>query len=198
MVDAVCDKLTHILRTNLKDIDDKKAEIINFGIKSIVSEFSKTTVLLAAAYALGVLNYIIIAIVSFGTYRIFAGGFHAKSHIGCLTTNSIMLFSIVYSSFFINTYLNYICFLIFLINCIIIYLYAPADVEEKPVVSKKLRRKLKYQSFIVMSMIFIVSLIMVDRVIANILILSTFFESLTLLPISYRLMKCRHGYGEAI
>lgn len=198
MVDAVSDKLTHVLKTKLKDIDDKKAEIINFGIKSLVSEFSKTVILLAAAYALGMLNYIIIAIVSFGTYRIFAGGFHAKTHLGCLSVNSTMLFSIVYISFIVETYFNYIFIIIFLFNCIIIYLYAPADVEEKPIISKKLRRKLRFQSFVAMSVIFIVSIIMVDRVIANILILSTFFESLTLLPISYRLMKCRHGYGEAI
>ena len=193
MIDVLSHKLTNQIKNNFPEIDEQKAEIINFGIQSIVSEISKTTIILTVAYFLGVLNLILTAIVAFGVYRTFAGGFHAKSHLACLLTNSMLFFSIVYLSLFLEHYLAFIYIMIYLFNCYVVYFYAPADVEEKPILSNKLKKKLKLKSFIVMSSIFLISISIHNRIFTNLLILATFFESFTLLPISYKIMKCKHG-----
>ena len=193
MIDVLSHKLTNQIKNNFPEIDEQKAEIINFGIQSIISEISKTIIILTVAYFLGVLNLILTAIVVFGMYRTFAGGFHAKSNLACLLTNSMLFFSIVYLSVFLEYYLEFIYIMIYLFNCYVIYFYAPADVEQKPILSKKLRKKLKIKSFVVMSLIFILSLIIYNRILTNILILATLFESITLLPISYKIMDCKHG-----
>jgi accessory gene regulator B len=198
MVDAISNKLTYLIQKNVADVNNEKAEIINFGIKSILSEVIKSLIIFTAAYFLGVLPYIIIALLSFGTYRTFAGGFHAKTQLKCLISNSSILFGIVFLSYIEYTYVLWAYGLIFIINCLLIHLYAPADVEERPIVSKKLRKRLKIQSYIVMSMIFAIALILIkDQLIKNILIYATLFESLSLLPISYKLMKCNHGCTNA-
>lgn len=197
MVDAICDKLTYLIKINVNGITDEKAEIINFGIKSIVSEITKFSILITIAYMLGILRYTLVALIGFGIYRSFAGGFHAKTHLECFLSTSFIVFSNVYISLNIlpnvkNIELLYI--IIFLTNCLIIYKYAPADVEEKPILSKRLRKRLKIQSYIVMGLVFFAALVVIDnRTITNMLILSTMFESLTMLPVSYKLMRCRHG-----
>lgn len=199
MVDAFCDRLTNLIKNNLPDINDEKAEIINFGIKSIVSSTSKIFVILLLAYLLGVLNYAIITIVGFGIYRMFAHGAHASKHITCLLASSLMVFSNVYLSRLQLPYVEVVYLFIYLFNCMVIYLYAPADVEEKPILSVKIRKRLKKQSFLVMTGIFVVGLwVIKDEIITNVLVFSTFFETLTLLPITYKIMGCKPSNGVII
>jgi accessory gene regulator B len=198
MIDAFCDKLTCVIRTNVQGIDDEKAEIINFGIKSIVSEVSKLIIILLSAYLFGIFNYVIIAIASHGLYRIYAGGFHAKTHLMCLTTGAIIIYGNVLLSMYIgaNFYkAGLIYLIIYILNCFMIYRYAPADVEEKPIISMKLRKKLRVKSFVVMSLIIILSyFVIIDPIIAKVLLISTLFESITLMPLSYKLVGCKYGY----
>lgn len=197
MVDAVSSRLTGLIKSNVPDIDEEKAEIINYGIRSMLSEISKTIIVLLIAYALGVVNYVIAAIIGYAVYRNFAGGFHAPTHLICLSTSMILIFTNVYFSILItstsiNLYIIYA--MIFIFNYIVIYLYAPADVEQKPILSKKLRKKLKRGSFIVVAVIFIFSIFVVtDPVLRNILIFATLAESLAQLPISYKIMRCKHS-----
>ncbi len=195
MVDAFCDKLTCLIRNNVQDID----EIINFGIKSIFSEISKAFIILLTAYFLGILHLAVIAMVATGIYRSLAGGAHARSHIACLATSMTLIFSNIYISGVLAAYgsinIEYIYLFIFLFNSIIIYVYAPGDTEEKPILSKKLRHRLKINSFIALSLIVFIAITFIKtNIVANVIILSTFFQSLTLLPVSYKIMKCKHGH----
>ena len=198
MIDAFCEKLTCVIQTNVQGIDEEKAEIINFGIKSIVSEVSKLLIILLSAYLLGILNYVIIAVVSHGLYRTYAGGFHAKTHLICLTTSMVIVYSNICLSIYIGTNFNklwLIYILVYSFNCFMIYLYAPADVEEKPILSKTLRKKLRTEAFLVMNAIIAISLFAISNyIIANILLFSTLFVSITLMPISYKVIGCKHGY----
>ena len=41
MLNKICTFLTNKIRKNLPDVDDERAEVINFGLQNIIGEFPK-------------------------------------------------------------------------------------------------------------------------------------------------------------
>ena len=56
MVDKICDFLTNKIRNKMPDVNDERAEVINYGIHLIVGEIPKTFIFIAIAAILGVLK----------------------------------------------------------------------------------------------------------------------------------------------
>ena len=54
MVDKICDYLTNKIRNKMPEVDDERAEIINYGIHLIVGEIPKTFIFIVVAWLLGV------------------------------------------------------------------------------------------------------------------------------------------------
>lgn len=54
MIDKICKFLTDKMRKEMPDIDDEKAEIINYGLQNIIGEIPKIFIMLGIAYLLGV------------------------------------------------------------------------------------------------------------------------------------------------
>ncbi|MFZ5988703.1 MAG: accessory gene regulator ArgB-like protein [Bacillota bacterium] len=190
----LCSNITNTIRLRIKSIDQEKAEIINYGLYLWVTDVIKLAITLSLAYILGVLGFTLITLISFGVLRTFSGGAHAKTFLGCLSTNSIITFSIVYSSLLLSyldpmipgSILLPVCFLI-------IYLYAPADHENKPVVSKKQRQRFRILAYIILLLEYIIALAFTHQPISNILIIAPFAASLLMLPAAYKLTGSRHS-----
>jgi len=197
MVDALSNKLTLMIKMNVKDVDDEKAEIINYGLICFLSFITKTIIILLVSYLLGILDLTVIAIVSLGFYRAFAGGAHANSHMICLFTSFIIFLGPVYLGKFIFSLFSNIEILylfIFILNCVIIYYYAPADVEQKPILSKNLRERLRMQSAFSMSLVIVLALTIIkNHTISNVLVATTLVESITMIPLFYKLIGCKYG-----
>jgi len=198
MVDALSNKLTLMIKMNVKDVDNEKAEIINYGLKCFISSISKCIVIVLLSYFLGILDLVIISMISFCFYRTFAGGAHAKTHIACLLSSSAIFISSVYIAMYTSFYFgktSKIYLLIFIINLIIIYLYAPADVKQKPILNKNFRKRMRVCSFLSMSLIIIFALAVINNnLISNLIVLTTLFQGITMLPIFYKILGCEYGY----
>ena len=54
MVDKICNFLTDKIRKEMPEIDDQKAEEINYGIQLIVGEIPKLFIMVAIAFLLGI------------------------------------------------------------------------------------------------------------------------------------------------
>ena len=54
MIEKICFYLTNRIRKKLPDIDDEKAEIINYGLQIVIGEIPKIFVLILIAFLLGV------------------------------------------------------------------------------------------------------------------------------------------------
>ena len=178
--------------TKYKTPDD--LEILRYGIYVLITDMVKTTVLLTTAYLLGLIQYTIFAIAAIGLLRIFVGGVHAKTFWGCLIANSSMLLSVSYLSANIIKHFSLILFIISLTAILITtYLYAPSDIENKPVRGKKHRRKLRTISF---SIIFAYSFLIYflrNNAFSVILTFSFLVNSVMILPVTYRITKNRTG-----
>ena len=55
MVDKICDYLTNKIRKQMPEMDDERAEVINYGLHLVVGEVPKTFVFIAIAAILGVI-----------------------------------------------------------------------------------------------------------------------------------------------
>ena len=81
----------------------------------------------------------------------------------------------------------------------VIYFFAPADTEMKPIVSKKLRKKLRVFSYVGMTLTILIGRFLItDITIRNIFIFGTFIQSIAMLPFMYRLVGTKYEYRDGI
>ena len=62
MIEKLCNKLTLKIRNKMPEIDDERAEVINYGLQLVIGEIPKTFILILIAYALGVLKLTIFSL----------------------------------------------------------------------------------------------------------------------------------------
>ena len=197
MVDKICDYLTNKIKKQMPEVDDERAEIINYGIHLVVGEIPKTFVFIAIAALLGVLKEFFISMLVIFPYRAFSGGFHLKTHIGCIVATSLMYCGIAFLSQFqlFDNNVKYILIpVVWVFGMVMCKLYAPADTENVPILRKKDRRIKQILSYVVLTITLVIGAIINDYVISNIIILGMFFQTLTITRIAYKLTNNKYVY----
>ncbi len=197
MIDKICTFLTNKIRKEMPDVDDEKAEIINYGLQNIIGEIPKLFIMLAIAYLLGVFKLALFTFVVLFPYKGASGGFHLKTHLGCIIVTTIFYCVIPFIAQHIS--ISEITKLIVVIavwifGIIMIKLYAPADTEDVPILTKKERRKKQIFSYISFSIGLIASLVIKDNTISNILILANLMQTISITKLAYRLTNNKYGY----
>lgn len=197
MIDKICLYLTNKIQKSMPDIDNERAEIINYGLQNILGEIPKTFILLGIAYALGIFKLAILSFFIILPYRFFSGGFHLKSHLGCIIGTSIIYCGNVYISQIISfePYIKYIFTIaVWIFAIIMIKLYAPADTENVPILRKKDRKIKQIASYIVVTISLIISILVKDNIISNMIIFGMLIQTCTITKIAYKLTKNKYGY----
>ena len=54
MIEKICDYLVMKMKKQLPDIDDEKAEVLNYGLQLIIGEIPKIFLLIILAFLLGI------------------------------------------------------------------------------------------------------------------------------------------------
>lgn len=197
MVDKFCDYLTNKIRLESPEIDDERAEVINYGVHLIVGEIPKFFIIMGVAYLLGVLELTILSFLLILPYRSASGGFHLKTHIGCIV-GSILFYcgiGLLGKYLILETIIKYIViFCIWLFGMIMVKLYAPADTENVPIISKSERKKKRVLSYIALTVSIIVSLFIQEPVISNIIVYGMLFQSISITRLAYKLTNNKYGY----
>lgn len=186
----------------MPDVDDEKAEVINYGLQLVFGEIPKTFIIITIAYLCGVLKLTILALLFIIPYKTFSGGVHLKTHIGCIIATSLFYIgNAVISKNIVLTpvYAKYILALaIWMFSLIMIKLYAPADTEAVPILRKKDRRLKRNLSYITMTLTIIAGVLIKNTVISNLLIFGTFIQTISITKLIYKLTKSKYGYAEYI
>lgn len=197
MVDKICTFLTNRIRKEMPDIDDERAEVINYGIQIIFGEIPKIFIMLAVALVLGIFKETLISFLFLIPYRGTSGGFHAKTHIGCILTTCIMYCGVAFLSKYIilTETIKYITIgIVWIFGMIMIKLYAPADTEDVPILALKDRKKKRIVSYISFTIGLILAMVIKDNIISNILLFGNFVQTLTITKLAYKLSKNKYGY----
>ena len=202
MIEKICIALTKKIRKEMPEIDDERAEVINYGLQLVIGEIPKTAILLIIAWLLGVLKLAILAVLLILPYKTVSGGVHLKTHIGCIIATTMMYIGNAFLSQYIiwnPSYLKYIIVVvIWLFSMIMIKRYAPADTQNVPILRKKERKIKQILSYIFMTITLILGLIVKNNTISNLLIIGTLLQTITITKFMYKLTKNKYGYLEYI
>lgn len=197
MVDKICDHLTNKIKQTVPDINDEKAEIINYGIHLIVGEIPKTFIFIGLAAIFGILKDFFLTILIIFPYRAFSGGFHLKTHLGCIVGTSSFYCGIPYIAkmFSLDLKTKIICtILTWIFGIIMCKLYAPADTENVPILRKKDRRKKQICSYIILTITLAIGLFINNSLVSNIIILGMFGQTLLITRLAYKITNNKYGY----
>lgn len=197
MIEKICLFLTNRIRKEMPEIDDEKAEVINYGLQNIVGEIPKVFLMLIVAFVLGIFKWALITFIIFLPYRGASGGFHLKTHLGCILGTIIFYCGIPFLAKYLilsEIVKYFVIGILWIFGMIMIKLYAPADTEDVPILAKKDRRKKQIASYLTFSMGLIIALLISNTMVVNILILGSFLQTISITKLAYRLTNNKYGY----
>ncbi len=197
MIDKICTFLTNKIRKEMPEMDDEKAEVINYGLQNIVGEIPKVFLIFIIAYIFGMLKEVLFMFIVLTPYRGASGGFHLKTHLGCILGTTTFYCGIVFLSqnIVLDEMIKYILIGVgWIFGMIMIKLYAPADTENVPILSEKERKRKQILAYITYSLGLIAAIFITNSVISNILIFGNLIQTLTITKFAYRLTKNKYGY----
>lgn len=202
MIEKLCNRLTKKIQNKMPEIDNERAEVINYGLQLVMGEIPKTIIILAIAYVFGALKLSILALLFVMPYKTFSGGVHLKTHIGCIVATSLFYVgnaflskSIVLEPFYIKYILIAV---IWIFSVFMIKLYAPADTENVPILRKKDRDLKRNLSYITMTLTLIVGIFIKNSTISNLLIFGTLLQTISISKFTYIITNSKYGYLEYI
>lgn len=198
MIDKFCNFVTRKIKENVANIDEEKEMVIDFGIKMIFGELPKIVILIAVGFILGIGWETSILFCLLCIYRSFTGGFHLKTHTGCMITTIILYIAPVILAKYTPTTQQYIIYIITalmgIMSIILITKYAPADTENIPIISKRERKSKKIKAYISLVVLLIIILFSSNQTISFMIFYGMFLQNLTITPIAYKLTKNKYGY----
>lgn len=199
MIDKICNVILKRIKTEMPQMDDERAEVINYGLQLIIGEIPKLFIMLAIAYLLGVLKLTILAYFILLPYKYFVGGVHAKSHLACIiTTPAIYCGNALISKILVipNVYRYLAVILVWIFSMIVISIYAPADTENVPILRKSERKFKKIMSYVMMTLSLVIAIVLKDKyvVISNILIIGCLIHSIFITRPMYKFYHNKYGY----
>lgn len=164
---------------------------MKFGMEVLLINLSKALVLFLVGAQLNLLKETIFMTLIFGSVRKSAFGLHAKSSIVCTIVTLLMFVGGSYIGHYLNLN-NYEIALIFTLFNILLYKYAPADTEKHPLISEKLRKKLRKETVSTGILLMIITVIIPSQLIKSLIVLSVGFEVINILPITYKIFNRRY------
>ena len=197
MIDKICDQLTKQIQKKMPEIEEERAEIINYGIHLIVGEIPKIFIFLAIAAILGIFKEFCIVILVIFPYRAVSGGFHLKTHLGCITATTVYYCGIAYISrfsFLVGNVKYVVIPLVWIFGMVMCRLYAPADTENMPILRKKERKIKQILSYVILTITLIVGLIIPNEKVINSIVLGMFIQSIMISRLAFRLTKNQYGH----
>lgn len=181
----------------MPEIDDEKAEVINYGLQNIVGEIPKIFLIFIIAFFLGILKEVFITFLVLLPYKSFSGGFHLKTHLGCIIGTTVFYCGIVILSKYIvlSEIIKYIIIIAtWIFGIFMIKLYAPADTENVPILETKVRKQKQILSYICLTIGLIAAAIIKDNLISNILIFGNLLQTISITKLAYKLTNNKYGY----
>lgn len=172
-------------------ISETKIAELEYGFLAFYLTLTKFMVILALAWVLNIIPVILTVTVTFMFVRTWAGGVHAETSLTCLITTSAIYFGVAFCAIYTQIPKNVLIGLAG-VAIILIGIYAPADIANKPIRGSKHKCKLKKLSLL-FSIVFIAISFFVTPILQSAIILSIFVESLMITPLAYKLTNTQGG-----
>ena len=197
MIEKFCEYLVELIRKQMPEMDDDQAAVVLYGIEIIIGEIPKIFLMFITGFLLGYWWQTLAAFFLILPYKVCSGGFHLKTHIGCiLCTNIIYCGNAILSSLIVLP--DNIKWLLVAVTAILGILcvtkYAPADTENLPILTKKERHTKKALSYLFLGINLIAVIFVPNTIVSNILLFGTIIQTLSITKLAYKLTKNQSGY----
>lgn len=200
MIDKFCEFLTNKIRKQMPEIDDERAEIILYGVKLIIGETPKFFIMIGLAIILGIWWQTLLAFFLMLPYRAMSGGFHLKTHLGCIVCTNLFYCGNAFLSStwtFPNQISKFITIIsVFIFGIIMVSIYAPADTENVPILTKKERTTKKILSFVFLLINMLIAIFVPNNIISNLMIFGTLLQTIFITRPAYIITNNKYGYEE--
>ena len=190
MLDKIAQKITNQIVLNVEGTTPEKAEQIEYGLYVFISDTLKLFAVLLTAAILGQLKYAAVACAVFAVAKSYWGGVHAKTQIACIITHFTFVFGTVYLAQAIN--LQYLNIVLFAVAGILIFLYVPADLPSKPIISLKRKKELQIKSAIVWTAFLVISFLVPGNY-SNTISIMALLSAINTTPVAYKVTGNRRG-----
>lgn len=197
MIEKFCNYILGKMKKKMPEITDEQGEAILYGLQLLVGEAPKMILLFGVSFICGFGLEMLFAYFAIMPYRTSSGGFHLHTHLGCIIGSVVFYYGIIVISKFLvlDSIAKYILIgLSFVFGILMVSIYAPADTENVPIISKKERKRKKILSYITLILTLVVAIIIKNQVYSNILIVGTIIQSLSITRIAYKLTNNKYGY----
>jgi accessory gene regulator B len=167
---------------------EKKRPILKYGLETIYLTATKLILIVLISIILGLFKEMLLFMIAYNLLRLFAFGLHASKSYICLITSTLVFITIPYVSTIIevNVYIKILVSMFCLISFI---LYAPADTEKRPIVSKKRRMIYKVFSSLILTIYIVLIFVLKNDFIVNTIIFAMLTETFMIHPLSYKMFK---------
>lgn len=170
------------------EYDEEKLELVEYGLEVIYLTFTKVIIIYSLAYFLDILLETFLVSLCYNLIRFTAFGLHATKSIYCLIISLLTFMG--GALLVINLNIPLLIKIILSIICVIlIYKYAPADTEKRPIISQKRRKIYKIISTITGTIFTILIIVFNKHILSNYLLIGMIEAVITLLPITYKIFK---------
>lgn len=185
------------MKKKMPEITYEQGEAILYGLQLLIGEAPKMILLFGISFIFGFGLEMLFAYFALIPYKTVSGGFHLHTHLGCIIGSTVFYYGNVILSklLVLDSIEKYVLVaLSFVFGMLMISMYAPADTENVPIISKKERRQKKILSYITLTLTLGVSLIIQNQVYSNILIIGSIIQSLSITRIAYKLTNNKYGH----
>ncbi len=147
--------------------DEDKRAVIAYGLTAMIQMITIFTVISAIGFLLHIWYECLVIYLSVGIIRKSTGGAHSKSMLGCIIVSVLSITGLSVISryalgFTFPVYFNLaVLLLVFAIGLIVFYLRVPVDSPNKPIVRPEKIKRLRKQSFILLTVLFAMSFILI-------------------------------------
>ena len=196
MVEKISNKIFSIL----SDENDTKEqnEILLFGITRIIEDIPKYLGLLIICIFLGRIKEFALVMLVTALYKTFTGGVHLHTNIGCFIGYVISVLCSIYLPLLLfksSRILIITSIYTYIFSIYVICVYVPADVPEIPIINKKRRKRDKIVSFIVLNILFVISLLIIkNSIYSGIVIITILITDIMTTRTIYKLFRNEYGY----
>lgn len=198
MIDKFCDWITEQIKGKMPEMDEEKESVINFGVRLLFGEIPKIIALFIIGFLLQIGWYSLLIYFLLAPYRSSTGGFHLKTHWGCMLSSIVLYIVPILMAKYIPISQEYIIYvmtgIIGILSSIFIFKYAPADTENIPILSKQERKTKRIKSYISLGILLTIIVFVPDKIVSYMLLYGMFLQDLTLTPIAYKLTKNKYSY----
>lgn len=183
---------TGLIKQYYPETNDIKMEEYRYNLEGFYLTISKMLVIIPIAIILGIIKELLILLLAFNLIREQAHGLHASKSWICLVSSTIIFIGLpliaksIIIPFLFKVIIN-------IIGLILISIYAPADTKKAPIIRKEKRKKLKVKSIIYTIFLIIISLVIKDSTISNLIVFSIWIEVFLIHPLIYKLFHLSYN-----